>query len=340
MSMGISLKSVFRFAVDLSIGYGAIVGVYGVTALLLPSDTTYLKNRGLDPAIARTLSDAHIRVRSDNFGGNAHVFLQSPYGYIRNGRGGAHAFPGPLYYVTNLCPVSLPKKGETIKETLKLAFGIPPHMIENNPLSASEYELSAAMHEFSHCDSSQRNMSEIMGEADADVKGFLGAAKALGKPEMGKTLLYMRALASVYHSHDTTLYVDAHLRGMEKPTEAQMEAAMNEITEKHDLHGRTQIRLVKKHMMDEPAFRTLLADGNLSNKIAQEYLNDFIKRKIEDGTYYAESVGVMRSILQNNTLSPWAKRRAELYVEAAEYFTPSLARAKTAPTPAAPQLSF
>ena len=286
------------------------------TGMLFPTGEDYMQSQGLDPALARQLSDNTIRVRQRDFWGTLHAANDLPtiFGLattitMMSIPGQAYAIPGhngtgallrhtPLGQYLH-CSVML-QDDVTARETVATLAGVSPHQIENIKISDHESRLAVAFHEFRHCDSDNA-ANEGLAEGDADARGILLLAETLKNPEIARTMLYARALSQRAHSHDTALYLDAAMRG--EPLPADIEETAQPTSD---------------------AFA--LADIYMRSAMADDPRSTPVKTAV-----------ALRAIIARygELLSPAAQRRAELYIEAVAYFMPrALAAAPPVPGPA------
>jgi hypothetical protein len=298
----------------MAVYYGVFTGVYAGSGLMLPSAEDYLRERGVDPAAARSVSDMHIRIRTRNFLGTAHTYLG---GHFKDE--GAFAETGTmLYHVANLCFVRPDDSGTTMRDWLADAHSFRRRDVEFDPLTARETELATLFHEFRHCNHRQDSLSDVMSEADADAYGFWKAAEIAGNPEVIIAHIHIRALNLLDPTHDTVLYIDAKRRGIALPDEKEMSAAREEVLKKT---MPVMMRLVMRDLKRNPALTAEIFNGG---EINREKLREYLQKKFADGAYYTvTNAKAMEILLKNGTeFSPPARRRAELYVAGARYYMP------------------
>jgi len=284
------------------------------TALLFPTAEEYLQSQGLDPGYAQQLSDKEIRVRSRNVWGTLHALNDLPtilgIAYIAmvqstpeqayaisEGTLPLHEVSG-YFNVLNQCRVLLEDKEKTTARSfISLLSGIPEDEIENVPVSDKEMSNTVAFHEFAHC-SSKNDEEPGLGEMDADARGVWLAAEALNNPEIIRVFLYTRAMSTRTNSHDTALYLDAKMRREILPTAYEL-------------------------ITDEPTNDAFA----LARLYERNHMGDFTRPA------YIRKAEALKAVLKQHAdlLSPMAKRRAELYIEAVEYFVPTAAGVKPQP---------
>jgi hypothetical protein len=258
---------------------------------MFPTAEEYLEEQGIDPKVAEILSDTEIRVRERDFWGKLHAANDIPtaLGAITTLMALEH--PGQAYASRGLlidqCRVMLQEKDVTARDFISMLSGIPVDRIENIPMSDKESRLTVAFHEFAHCDSENSKDFPPIPESDADFRAALQTMEVLDNTEIAKTLLYARAMSKQAHDHDTALYLDAKLRGVDAPKAAEM-------TEPTD-----------------HAFK--LAEIYVARNMAGDF-----------NPHYVKTAKALQAVLEDHgdLLSDLGKRRAELYIEAVEYFVP------------------
>jgi hypothetical protein len=301
----------FRAAAALTGVLVAHQAVHTGTGLLFPTGEDYLKSQGLNPALAEKLSDRPIRVRERNAAGLIHAANDLPTifglatGVAMLGmEGQAYAIPGentPGNIILQYTPLaqythcSVMTQGNVSARTTIAALGnISEGQIENIRISDRESQLMVVFHEFRHCDSHNRRLDGRVAEHDADVNGVLTLAKELKNPEIARTMLYARALGTIAHGHDTALYLDAAMNNRPLPESA---AELTRPT--------------------EDAFD--LASLYLRNRLDKDYSRGALHNNPTLTAYALTQV--MKDY--GELLSPTGQRRAELYIEAVQYFMPN-----------------
>jgi hypothetical protein len=279
--------------------------VHSGTGMLFPTAEDYLKSQGLDPKLAVELSDNTIRVRQHDFWGRLHAAHDLPsIGFIFssamiNMPGQAHAIPNHDSLINHAllftpfsnfvqCPVMLQSPEITARDTVAMLGDIPKGRIERLQITDRESQLAVAFHEFRHC-ASANALDGSLREADSDGTGVGLLAKTLGNPEIARTMLYARALGTEAHGHDTALAMDMVMRGRQLPLDDEA---------------------VQQATRDVFNFAHMYMSNNAFDPMP---LNDSLKYAL-----------ALRDGLANygELFSPMAKRRAELYIEAVEYFMP------------------
>lgn len=284
--------------------------IQAATLPLFPTAQTYLKDKGVDPAIATQLSDHEIRVRERTLGGMLHSYNDLPTLIGMMQMGGELSEPvqafaslsNPLSrYAFGQFPVTMPEKDVTARQALALLANMSEDeqdAMENVPMTDEQCRLAIAFHEFSHCHTQnaitdfskcKNDMEVAMAEAchresDADARGYTAAVKAFDNPEIIKAMLYARALNEHADPHDTALYLDAVINKSEKPFEIDALDATSDVFQQLDIYSRTHD----------------VGDSKIDRALA---LQDIMK------TY-------------PDILSPLAQHRAQLYIDAVQYFFP------------------
>lgn len=262
-----------------------------VAGFMLPTAEDYLRAKGLDPAISRQLTDKTVRLRDrttpfgylhalhDMYGlpniiMSAYLFKEDGLAYAKTDSMFS-ALTGFRLHHLNQCHVLMPGPN----------FG-PQHLvspgdavIENLP-DSEQTLLFVLLHELAHCDKHKHDHETHSDEeARADIKAYDLMKKYY--PEFVDFILHFRAYkdSPESHSHDTALYLDAHIQGKPLPAGEAVTKALDEFLEYTDkLSEKTQSSryIVSRYALSDPA----------------------------------------------NPLTPLARRRAELYVQAYERFNP------------------
>lgn len=279
--------------------------IHSGTGMFFPTAEDYLKSQGLDPKLAAQLSDNTIRVRQHDFWGRLHAANDLPSAgmlfslLMINMPGQAHAIPNHGSVINHAlrftpfnnfvqCPVMLQSPGITARETVAMLGNVPAKQIERIQITDRESQLAVAFHEFRHC-ASANALDGSLREADSDGTGVGLLAKTLGNPEIARTMLYTRALGTQAHDHDTALAMDMMMRGRQLPLDDKS---------------------VQQATRDAFAFADMYVRNNAFNPMPD---NETLTMAL-----------ALRDGLANydELFSPLAKRRAELYIEAVEYFMP------------------
>lgn len=291
------------------------------TGTLFPTGEEFMQAQGLNPALAQQLSDRPIRVRERDMWGTLHALNDIPTIFGVAGSAAMMAMPGQAYalpgengaanMVLRYTPFAkythcavMTQGDVSARETIAALGGFDPDYIEDTHITDRESQLAVDFHEFSHCGSD--NSAHGMPEYDADIKGVLLLAKELDNPEIARAFMYARALGTIAHDHDTALFMDAALRGLALPR-AQT-----------TLNGATQ---------DAFALARLYMRNEMKKETGVDYTI---------GNDPAATARALETVLKQygKLLSPAGKRRAELYVEAVQYFMPQSYAAGHLPLPA------
>lgn len=298
-------RSLFRALAATSLVLVGHEAIHGATGRLFPTGEDYLESQGLDPALARQLSDQTIRVRQHNWAGRLHAANDMPSAGVISGimliniPGQAHAIPNqgsllnhalrytPLREFVE-CPVMLQAPDVTARQMVSYLSGISPAQIERVQITDAESRLGVAFHEFRHCATDNR-LSPTLTEGDADATGVLLLSRSLENPDIAKTFLYARALGRHTSSHDTALVMDAAMNDRPLPPD---DKSVNQPT----------------------ADVFALADMYARNRMAHVAMPAPLKTAI-----------ALQKVMDRHgdLLSPRAQRRAELYIEAVAYFMPT-----------------
>ena len=291
-----------------------------LSGMLFPTAEEYLEKRGYDPKIAAALSDHEIRIRSRDAAGLTHAALDFPTIFAISAKlplltdpYNAYAYKGisfggmSTYDVFNQCQVLMPGEDNKAGAFMSRVTGIPEEMIENFPVSDEELFMTIAFHEFRHCHTDNDRITP-MTEGDADDFALKTSLEIFKNKELVPAWIYFRAMA-FDDEHNSALYLDHLYRGLPVPSE----------------------KLIHHANKEAAIFAALYLDMTDSRPP------------------HVRHAAAFRMALEQNghEMSALAKRRAQLYIEAAEYFAPSsMGVEKPQPDPApvplvagAPQLN-
>lgn len=310
------------------------------TVMLFPKAEDYLKDKGVDSAVAQELSDRTIRVRERDFLGRLHSYNDFPTVIgMMFGAGvllepaQAYAHPDLATRLLNQCPVTMPAQDVSARHVIA-ALGslnnLEAATIENIPLTDEQARMAIAFHEFRHCstentkvdeaayDSSMEVMEAVPNhaESDADAKGLTVAAREFKNPEIVKAFMYARALNKNAEAHDTGLYLDAVLHGRKPPRELDALQATQDVFAQLDIYQR-------------------MHGGPPSVEIKE--LGDDLELFIQHNTKLDEAIAMEHLVKEHpDMFNAVSKRRAELFIEAVKYFWPEQYKAahETAPASA------
>lgn len=292
------LRWAFRKAAYTTAVIALHTAIYAAVDPFMTSGEDYLRQRGLNPEIARKLSDGRqIRMR-EGFSGLLHTVFYFPtrYGLIANAyyeiRSGfirteknPYTQPSPLLIkMPDTCYVSLGILADmTSREIIASLAHISESEIERTSVTAEELRRYVVLHEFRHCSlkkvsvENDPDLQVISSETDSD----LASIKALGNKKIQKTVLYARALGGFGTTHDIALSLDTQIS------------------------GKDPLRPITVSVVGLDALAAM-KPGSASLK--ERYTS--AKEALENPAVHRDSL---------------LKRRIELVAEAAEYFAPSLA---------------
>lgn len=304
----------FRFA-------GILTGVYIANQIIQPATATFfdsaedfLTAQNIDPDIAAELSDNQIYIRPHTFWGRAHELGDFPTiaGAIGRyfmpidetnamafRRGMMNPLNGRFF---NQCHVTLQGESVTAADTLNMLAGrdtltAKRTPLENVPLTDEQSRVAVAMHEFAHCHTD--NIADItLAEADADLRGLSMASEVYDNPEIFTAIMYARALNTSNSLHNTSLYLDENRGTDTRPDTADNDDLSLSIIFGSGASGPTEDVFDLARIYSNGTFPSF-------NKVLQ--------------------ARILNSMLEEHgqLLSEDARRRGELFVEAAEYFFPS-----------------
>jgi hypothetical protein len=306
------------------------------TVYLFPKAEDYLKDKGVDSAVAKELSDRDIRVRERNFAGTLHSFNDLPtligmasQALALSEPAQAYARPDFATRILGQCPVTMPAQDLTARHALAALGNLNETEtldIENIPLTDEQARMAIAFHEFRHCStenamvdpSSYASESQVMlampnhAESDADANGYKVAARELKNAEIPRAFMYARALNKNAEAHDTALHLDAILNGRKPPKELDALQATEDVFAQLEIYQRMHHAPRSSEVLEIGGIEiTIHRNGKVDEAIALEHLV-----KEHPDMFNAAS-----------------KRRAELFVEAVKYFFPAKYAAARANTP-------
>ena len=320
-----SLRDVFKAAVKGTIGTvrfaGILTGVYIANQIIQPATATFfdsaedfLTAHNIDPEIAAELSDNQIYIRPHTFWGRAHELGDIPTiagalgrylmpidesNAMAFRRGMMNPFNGRFF---NQCHVTLQGEDVTAEDTLNMLAGrgritAQRTPLENVPLTDEQSRVAVAMHEFAHCHTV--NTADItLAEADADLRGLSAAANAFDNPEIFTAIMYARALNISNAAHNTSLYLDEHQGTDARPEPVDTDNLSLSVIFGSSASGPTEDVFDLARIYSQGRFGG--ADKIMQARIMNSMLDDY-----------------------GQLLSDDARRRGELFIEAARYFFPS-----------------
>jgi hypothetical protein len=302
------------------------------TVLLFPSGEEYLKEKGMNGAVAQELSDRTIRVRERDFLGTLHSLNDLPtlIGWLNGAETllepvQAYAHPDLATRLLNQCPVTMAPTHMTAREALAVLGNLSPAEMaemENIPMTDEQARMAVAFHEFSHCStvntkvdqSAYPTATEAMmavgnhAESDADARGFTVAAREFKNPEIPKAFMYARALNKHANGHDTALYLDAVLHNRKPPRELDAMQATQDVFDQLDIYQR----------LHKPP-----DDALIGIEFDDSDLPDLSGLKIENNEKIGEAIAMEHLVKEHpDMFNAVSKRRAELFIEAVKYFWP------------------
>lgn len=256
----------------------------------------FLKDRGIDPAIATMLSDdTTIRVRDRNLVGALHSLTDLPTiigagfgGFLYGSKHNAYMTKGWIgqhEILFNNGMVTLPYSDVSARERISAFTDIPEDLIENVPITDEEFYNFIVFHEFRHADDDNTILPEPLVEAEADAYAMAASLEVDKNPAIVDVITSSRAMHDIASSHNTGMFLDALRRGEQPRHHAFMQGS------------------------------TVIVFG-----LAQDYII-----KSDPRPDFVKLTEALVSVLEDfsDELSSSDKRRAELYIESAQYFAPS-----------------
>jgi hypothetical protein len=269
-----------------------------LSGYMFPTAEEYLESHDIDPSIAAELSDVEVRVRERDALGYTHSLLELPTflaiglktnmldtDYQAYATRGIPLFGYSGYELLNQCHTTMPGKDTTVEGWISAMTGIPASHQKEFDITEKEIFITIAFHEFRHC-STDNDQGIPMTEGDSDYFALKKAVEAFDNEELIPFFIHLRSMA-FQDVHNTSLYLDYKYRGLRVPSEDLI------------IHANRE-----------------------AHEYAKIYLPEF------DETQYRPSYLQYRraflQVLENHRheMSALAARRAELFIEATNYFTP------------------
>ncbi|HTK86052.1 MAG TPA: hypothetical protein VL625_13290 [Patescibacteria group bacterium] len=320
------------------------------TVLLFPKGEDYLKDKGINGAVAQELSDRTIRVRERDLLGTLHSINDLPtvIGWLQGTEMllepvQAYAHPDLATRLMNQCPVTMPPKDVTARAALAALANLSDTetaQMENVPMTDEQARMAIAFHEFSHCSTvntkvdpaayggdSMKALQAVPNhaESDADARGFTVAAREFKNPEIPRAFMYARALNKNVEGHDTSLYLDAILRGEKPPRELDALQATQDVFDQLDIYQR----------MHKTADDTADIILNIPLDGGDADLSDLSSLLAPKNHKIGEAIAMEHLVKEHpDMFNATSKRRAELFIEAVKYFWPKQYEAAHAKAPA------
>lgn len=257
----------------------------------------FLEAEGLDPKIAEELSsDTQIHIRDRNLWGALHSYTDVPTALglynshaIYQARENAYLTKG-LFGVNellfNTAMVTLPYRDISAAQRISAMAGIPEELLENISVSDEELYYFIVFHELAHGQDSNIFRPSPMTEADADERALEVAERLFNNPELRKVVTAIRGMSTIASTHNSGLYLDTINEEGEKPAHWAFSQGS-----------------------------TVTVFG-----LAQQFIATNDTRP-----QFIKMTAALKEVLEvyDDELSVWDKRRAQLYIDSAEYFAPS-----------------
>jgi len=313
------LSQTFKLAAS---GYLLAHAVHIGSSFLLPGAPDIIVQQGVSPAqaahITAQLSDRSIRVREKNRAGMLHGALGGALNFsakeirLAADPKAAYAVTGLQTTLFGLCYTTMTDANMSMRDKLIDYLYLPPETVTHNPVSARDSYLLTAFHEYRHCHSDNDFGTTVLNEADADLKALEAIAMVSDNPEIGRAWLYFRALALHGTDHDTALFL--YYGNFYEQDTAQHAAMAAE--------SQQGVKAIEALYPD--ATRQLTGDERWRS-------GQWDGRDLHLRT---QLLAARTALAERQDLSDHARKRIELFIEAAEYYGPSLRT-----TPMAPQQS-
>ncbi len=298
--------------------FGTAVATSEYSLRLFPSGEQALENLGIPGSELANLSDNPVWVKSKSNLSKFHDMLMlwgqgqtdiTSYEYaVINDDDMAYA--QGFGELDSSCSVTMAREDMSITDFITISYSISPRMIERDLTPAKDVQRIMLTHEMAHCSTDNRihgSVATHFAEISADQVAAEVVAPYLEHPQSIDAWRHFRALALYYPStHDTALIVDEEGHDLIKSdifprpemAEATREVLLETMTE---LHERFSNNLTALEF-------SLEAYSNFSDFRYVEMYKILLEKLAEDA-------------FEN----PLATRRAEMYVEAVEFFSPQAA---------------
>lgn len=311
-----------RFFAAFMIVMGVNQGVQQISGLTFEAAQQYLQKAGYPEHVIKELAAENIRVRNRDTYGMIHTWHDYPPFMSlvlesQTGRAGNDALTAPGTGLGTLLNtnkwlkmvkpymkpylarfVTLPAPGTTGLDAVSQLGEIPKELLSGLPSDDQKIKQAMMLYIFRLLDSEKDLGSFESKSAEAYVYAFQAISEMYNDPAFARIALHMSALDfdDDMMAHHEALIIEAHFSGAPHPKEKDTEKAVQELRD-----------------------------------LFPERYNSY-----EEGA--VKKTQVIQDIIQNKraSLSPLALRRAELYIEAVEYFAPALLQKNTPSAAAAP----
>lgn len=304
LSFALLFPFTFKRLTIAMVAHGLLHPIIGMN--FFDSADKYLEKNGLDPKIAAELcDDRNIRVRNkDTVLGFAHsaldlpTFLMMP-AHVLGMATGNSGFYAMKPYVTFGKTAYITLEGFEdfhLKDQIDAFTGIPVDDIENIPVTREEFYWFAVFHEMRHLDKDNSADEKPFFECDADFYAVEKAVEVFKNENIRDFVKYLRVFGEG-KTHETAIYLEKKMDSGDLPPNAAFRA------------GLIEAEAFMKMYLDVDS------DGNVSNTEGDKEKDPYYLRRCE--AYY--------NVLLNHQdeMSDIAFRRAEIYLEAVNYFVPS-----------------
>lgn len=302
-------------------GWAASVAIHMGTGRSFPTAEETLQRMGHDPALVKKLTDYPYPIRVRDLTTNAgyvHAYLDLlwlPFDLSNITDLPDEKLPmskyGGLAHKFRIAYIDLPGEAPTFKEELTYSYGVSPELVERDPVPGHMLKLFVLMHEFGHSKLANQGLGRIPNEAECDIAAMPEAENVFPGENISMANRYYRFLEDSAN-YDMALYLDARATGGKVPTDEELlKTGYNfgyvfAFLQANDPHpserdwgkGRTNPADLEMGYKIEGAYRMLRGTDQLKPKARERF-------------------------------TPDVKRRAELFLEAANYYMPNFTKTVT-----------
>lgn len=317
-----NIKGVLVGIFTAAAAYGALgtaVATSEYSLRLFPSGEEALEDLGIPASELANLSDNPVWVKSKSnlskfhdmlmLWGQGHTDASSyEYAVINDDD---MAFAQGFGALDSSCSVTMAREDLRITDFISISYSISPNMIERDLTPTEDVQRIMLTHEIAHCSTDNRihgSVATHFAEISADQVASEVVAPYLEHPQSIDAWRHFRALALYYPStHDTALIVD----------EVGSELIQSKIFPRPEMADAT--REVLLETMTELHVR-------FSNDLTALEFSLDAYTNFSDFRYVEMYKILLEKLAEDAFESSLATRRAEMYVEAVEFFSPQIAR--------------
>lgn len=307
------LKLTLKYAVlPLALTFTGAVAAHFGSSFLLPTAEEYAKKKGHNSHFVRNFVTRNVRIQDlSTFTGRLHArssYIYNPFDLdplkidLQEAKTSLTVqdvewwdIKRHLMKLFNVSYIKMPAQKTTLTETLSKHYRIKKEWFESDILSPEEANFITFMHELAH---TRQNGSDTprMAEAIPDIIAIDSCKEKFDIEKIKTAWIHTRAL-SFGSDHDNCLYLDAHYNNRRKPDEDDMSYA-------------SFLVFYEAEKINSPygPINTLdIKFGDFGN----------------NPLFLASCVDRFESLLREKKLWGSSRQRAEMFLEAVDFFSPS-----------------